>query len=237
MASSGDNGALGCTDVAGTHAIFGVHAFVNDPDVTGVGGTNLVTSFIPGSLRSTYVRENAFDDPFAASSVSGSSPGSVFGSGGGKSVIFGKPLYQFLVNTHASTRAVPDVALHMGGCPSTAVMPCGPDCNSDIVALGGLGFGVIGTSLSAPEFAGLQALQDQRFHSRAGNVNFLLYSLAAIHSVGNGPIFHNNIPGNNGYVATPGYNFVVGNGTVRGAQYVLDPFGPFAGDPQTPSNP
>jgi hypothetical protein len=50
-------------------------------------------------------------------------------------------------------------------------------------------------------------------------------------------VFHNNIPGNNGYPSHYGYNYVVGNGTPYGAQYALDPFGPLAGLPQTKSNP
>jgi hypothetical protein len=72
---------------------------------------------------------------------------------------------------------------------------------------------------------------------RAGNVNNVIYELAALGTLGNGPIFHNNIPGNNGYQSHQGYNFVVGNGTPYGAQYALDPTAPLAGDPQTPSNP
>jgi subtilase family serine protease len=234
--SSGDGGGLGCTDVTGATATVGVNWAPNDPDVTGVGGTNLVTTFTSGSLESKYVSENAFDDPFAA--APGVPTGSVWGSGGGKSTFFAKPLFQYLVNTGASTRTVPDVAMHMGGCPVGAALPCGPDRSFDIAAVGGEFFGLIGTSASSPEFAGLQAIQDQLLGSRTGNVNYLLYGLAALGTVGNGPIFHNDIPGNNGVYATRrGYNFVVGNGTPFGSQYDLDPFGPLAGNPQTPSNP
>ena len=67
-------------------------------------------------------------------------------------------------------------------------------------------------------------------------MNYLIYALAAVGSLGV-PIFHNNIPGNNGYPSHKGYNFVVGNGTLFGSRYALDPFGPVAGNPQTPSNP
>jgi len=233
--SSGDNGALNCTDVTGAVATLGVNWAADDTDVTGVGGTNLVTSFNSGSLRSAYVSENAYDDLFSASS--GEPAGEVWGSGGGKSLYFQKPLYQYLVNTGASMRTVPDVAMHMGGCPVGSVQPCGPDRSSDVTALGGGFYLLIGTSASSPEFAGLQAVQDQLLGSRTGNVNYLLYALAALGSVGNGPVFHNNIPGYNGYPSHAGYNYVVGNGTPRGAQYAFDPFGPEAGNPQTPSNP
>jgi subtilase family serine protease len=235
--SSGDNGALNCTDVTGTVATLGVNWAANDTDVTGVGGTNLVTSYNNGSsLRSAYVAENAYDDLFSPSS--GEPAGEVWGSGGGKSVYFPKPLYQYLVNNGASTRTVPDLAMHMGGCPEGAVTPCAADRSSDVTALGGGFYLLIGTSASSPEFAGLQAVQDQLLGSRTGNVNYLLYALAALGTVGNGPVFHNDIPGNNGgYPSTRGYNYVVGNGTPYAAQYDFDPFGPEAGNPQTPSNP
>lgn len=234
MNSSGDNGALGCTDTTGAIATFGVEWAANDSAVTGVGGTNLVTTS-NGTLKSSYVSENANDDQF--SPASGEPAGAVWGSGGGKSTFFAKPLYQYLVNTGASMRTVPDVAMHMGGCPFGSVQPCGPDRSSDVTALGGGLYLLIGTSASSPEFAGLQAVQDQLVGGRVGNANYLLYALAALGTVGHGPIFHNNIPGNNGYPSTRGYNYVVGNGTPYGSQYVLDPFGPMAGNPQTPSNP
>ncbi len=230
--SSGDFGALGCPDVSGTKSVFGVSSWADDPNVTGVGGTNLVTTFVKGSLQSKYVRENAFFDRFAA----GGFP-AIWGSGGGKSVLFPKPQFQNFVNTHASTRAVPDVAMHMGGCPVGAVTPCGSDRSFDIIYLGGQAVGLIGTSASAPEFAGLQAIQDQVRGGRAGNLNSELYFLARKDTVGNGPIFHDEIPGNNGYPSAPEYDFITGVGTPRGSQYVFHPFGPFAGNPQTPSNP
>lgn len=240
--SSGDNGAEGgdCTDVSGRNAIFGVSTFANDPNVTGVGGTNLVTSSIPGSLQSTYVSENADRDMFQPGS--GFANNAYWGSGGGVSVIWGKPAYQNLVDTGASTRAVPDLAMMMGGCPVGSQQPCGtkqlaPQRSAFITAFGGGLFLLIGTSGSSPEFAGLQALQDNTLGGRAGNVNNLIYSLAALGTVGNGPIFRNAIKGNNGYPTHPGYNFVLGNGTPYAAQYALLPFAPLAGNPQTPSNP
>jgi subtilase family serine protease len=238
--SSGDNGAQGgeCTDPTFTNAAFGVSAWANDPDVTGVGGTNLQTSSVAGSLQSTYVSENAnFDTFLPADSFA---HGAIWGSGGGKSILWPKPLFQYFVNTGASTRAVPDLSLMMGGCPFGSAPPCGsvnPTRSAFVTALDGELFLFIGTSGSSPDFAGLQAIQDQRLGGRAGNVNYLIYALAAIGSIGNGPIFHNNIPGNNGYPSHKGYNFVVGNGTLYGSRYALDPFGPIAGNPQTPSNP
>jgi subtilase family serine protease len=240
VTGSGDNGAQGgfCTDPSGANAVVGVSSWADDPNVTGVGGTNLMTSSIPGSLQSTYIRENAFPDAFLQGQ--GFANSAIWASGGGTSVIFGKPDFQSLVNTGATTRSVPDLAMMMGGCPAGTGPPCGnknPNHSAFITAINGGFYLLIGTSGSSPDFAGLQAIQNQVLGSPAGNANELIYYLAALGSVGNGPIFHNNIPGNNGYKSHQGYNFVVGNGTPYGAQYALSPFAPLAGNPQTPSNP
>jgi subtilase family serine protease len=233
--ASGDFGALGCTDPSGTNAIFGVEWPANDPDVTAVGGTNLETTYDPPSLSSAYVSENAYSDPIAPGP--GIPNGLIFGSGGGKSTYWRRPLYQFGSGTGSPMRTVPDIAMHMGGCPIIAVMPCAPGRSFDIAVFDGAFLGLIGTSESAQEFTGLQAIQDERLGTRVGNANYLIYLLAAVHGFGRSEIFHDNIPGNNGYPSHPGYNLVVGNGTPKGADYVFDPFGPFAGTPQTPSNP
>jgi subtilase family serine protease len=229
--ASGDNGALGCAPYGGTGSgAFGVLFPANDPDVTGVGGTNLeTTDDYPSSLNSAYIAENADDDPLDPS-LSGYT--GVWGSGGGASVYWQKPFFQFLANTGSSMRTVPDISMHMGGCPSDAQQPCSPDRSADLVSIGGVCcYGFIGTSASVQEFAGLQALQDETLHSRVGNVNFLLYALRGFGD------YRTNIPGNNGYATHPGYNWVLGNGTPYAAKYAFDPFGPFAGIPQTPSNP
>jgi subtilase family serine protease len=241
VGGSGDSGAQGgqCTDPTGEKAVFGVSVWADDPNVTGVGGTNLQTSSIPGSLQSTYLSENAYADTFL--SGIGFPSGAIWGSGGGKSVIWPKPFYQYFVNTGAFTRAVPDVSMMMGGCPAGSAPPCGPtplpSRSAFITVLGGGLYLLIGTSGSNQEFVGLQAIQDQTLGGRAGNVNYLLYALATFGSFGPLPIFHNNIPGNNGYPSHRGYNFVVGNGTPYGSRYALLPFVPVAGNPQTPSNP
>lgn len=239
LESSGDNGAQGgdCSDVSGANAVFGVSAWANDPNVTGVGGTNLVTSSIPGSLQSTYVSENAFADHFAPGQ--GFANGALWGSGGGVSTFWTKPTYQNIVKTGSKMRTVPDISMMMGGCPfgSTCTSADFPNRSAFVTALAGGLFLLIGTSGSSPEFAGLQAIQDQTLGGRAGNVNQLIYILAVAGHNGPRPVFHSNIPGNNGYPTQPGYNYVVGNGTPYGSRYALSPFGAIAGDPQTPSNP
>jgi kumamolisin len=124
-----------------------------------------------------------------------------------------------------------------------ALPPCGVtpraqlERSADVEVLDGNVIGVVGTSAAAPDFAGLLALFGQSQGGvRLGNINYLIYTLAAAN--GNGAFFRQNIPGNNGLFAThPGFNEVLGNGTLIARNFALLPFSPVAGDPQTPSNP
>jgi subtilase family serine protease len=87
----------------------------SSPHVTGVGGTNLVTTFQPPSLNSAYVKENAFPDRLAQDIFYGTpARGGLWASGGGISIFFKEPPYQLLVNSPSKYRTVPDLALHMG---------------------------------------------------------------------------------------------------------------------------
>ena len=250
VASSGDSGALAAVPLDCFNYEPNCGSFIpsaefpaSSPHVTGVGGTNLVTTYsgTTGDLNSAYVRESAFGDPLAEDIFYGTSAtGGYWGSGGGDSVIFKKPLFQALVNTgNKKFRTVPDLSLHMGGCPSGTIS-CGPDDSFDYLTLGNAYYGVIGTSASSPDFAGLTALAIQRYGSRMGNENFYIYTLAAAQSHGLPlKVFHTGIQGFNGlYSTTPkGYNRVLGNGTVDGRNFLIAPFIPAAGIPQTPSNP
>ena len=100
---------------------------LSDPSVTGVGGTNLQTVATPGVDDATYLSENAnFDPRLPAEYEIGPDQfvtvgNNTWGSGGGFSIIFPKPLYQFFVDTGSDTRrSVPDVSLTMGACPGDA---------------------------------------------------------------------------------------------------------------------
>jgi subtilase family serine protease len=249
IAASGDSGGLAayppeCFNYTpNCGAAFPAASFpASSPHVVGVGGTNLLTSYNPPSLNSTYVSEEAYGDPLTEDIFYGTYATNVFwGSGGGDSIFFRKPLFQAAVKTgNAKFRTVPDLSLHMGGCPVGAVLPCNPDDSADLLVLGGKLYGVVGTSASAPDFAGLTALNIQRQGSRLGNENYYIYTLAALQNAGLPiAVFRQNIPGFNGvFHTTPkGYNRVLGNGTVNGVNFMLAPFTPTAGIPQTPSNP
>jgi subtilase family serine protease len=242
VAATGDYGSKGCLSpitptTKGPPNVLGIHHPAADPNVTAVGGTNLQTAFVPGHLTSTYVSENAFPDQLDMAASGGFSQ---WGSGGGVSTLFPKPLYQQLVNTGSAMRTIPDVSMHMGGCPTFAVQ-CQKRLGRSFVYLAfstqatGIFLADRGTSAASPEFAGLVAVLEQRLGGvRMGNINSYIYALAAARGAA---AFHNNIPGSNGYPSNPGYNYVVGNGTPIAAVFAQDPSGPVAGDPQTPSNP
>jgi kumamolisin len=226
------------------HFLPGISDFASSPHVTVVGGTNLSTTYNPPSLESKYVSENAYGDPLIPFDPYGTGnwvEGGYWGSGGGKSVVFAKPPYQFLVDTRSDTRSIPDVSLQMGGCPGGILKgPCPSDRSAVVEVFAGQLFAAIGTSISAPDFAGLLALKVQHLGGRLGNENYEIYSMAARQQKGLAPheFFHQNIPGFNGFYDTNcGYNFVTGNGTVYGRNFILAPNVPAAGNPQTPSNP
>jgi subtilase family serine protease len=266
VASSGDSGALpipavACFDATPPKPIcgpmeVGISSPASSPHVTAVGGTNLITTFNaknPKDLNSAYVSENADDDPLDSDIFFGTSAsGAVWGSGGGISLIYPKPAYQSLVSQSnlpkaaKKFRTVPDLALQMGGCPGGTLFfdlhgECPPDRSFVWEIIGGQQEGVIGTSASSPEFAGLLALKIQNAGARLGNENFDIYALAAAQAAGSGnTVYRDQIQGNNGvYKSTlkGGYNMVIGNGTVIGGDFVQGPGLPVAGKPQTPTNP
>ena len=241
LASSGDQAALLCPSntyfFGNPNAKFmlGVSNPSDDPNITSVGGGNLITSYTPGSLVSTYVAENGFGDPEIPYDIYGfgaNVTGGYWGAGGGLSVIIPKPPYQTLVNTGSSTaRAQPDVGMMVGGCPAgISKLPCGPDRSYVIVTIGGSRYGFIGTSVSSPEFAGALALLVESMSTkgvpgsgRLGIVNYALYFASATQIAAGGaaaPIadqfYHMNIPGFDGYYTVTsgqGYNYIYGNGS------------------------
>ncbi len=259
VASSGDNGALGCNTVdyivnqaQGTSFILGVQHPGADPNVTAVGGTNLVTTATPGPDDATYLTENADFDPRVSEDVffpNDPVSNNIWGSGGGISTIFAKPFYQLLAPTGSRTkRTIPDVSLMMGGCPGDAAQDCTVLPRSAVLVwIGGQLSLLIGTSASAPEFAGVVALGVELNGGRLGNVNPLIYTLGAIQTVTGGAkapkplqFYHRIASGDNGfYKVKPGqaYSEVLGQGTLDVKNFLGLQLAPAAGTPNTPSNP
>jgi subtilase family serine protease len=244
--SSGDEGGLGCPEAGYFNnpptnpptvyqSVPGVSANASLPTVIGVGGGELETKSVAGSLSSVYSSEDGNSDPLPLDDPYGTGNLVVefFGAGGGKSVIFTKPSFQSLVDTGSTMRTVPDVGGHIGRYTATG--------SYDIEYFAGQETGVLGTSASAPDFAGLLALKVQSGHSRLGLENTDIYTLAS-HNYGQSyQYFHDNIPGNDQVysysVKHRGYNYIYGVGSVRGAAFLGLPFTAFANDPQTASNP
>lgn len=248
VASSGDSGGLSVPEVGyfygATSAkyVAGVEHPASSPSVTSVGGTNLQTVTGQG-LNSSYVSENAYGDPLVPSDPYGTGinvTGGYWGSGGGVSKVFAQPAYQKLVNTGStSMRTVPDVSLMEGGCPGTAVQPCGANRSAVVISFNGTLQGAIGTSVSAPQFAGALALAVQNFGGRLGNINTMLYQKALVqsHHIG-APVFHTGVQGFNGYEYTaPVYNQVIGLGSPYVRQLIGAPKAGPAGNPKTKTNP
>jgi subtilase family serine protease len=266
LASSGDSAGKGCLNVAyltgGTDPKFipGVETPAVDPNVTAVGGTNLVTSYTKGSLDSSYVSENAWDDPeipYDPYGVGVNAPGGSWGAGGGYSQIWDAPSYQSLVTTGSTTwRAVPDVGMQVGGCPGgiaadyhKKLNECFSNDPNDgngnaqrsygLFFIDGTAYGFIGTSLSSPEFASTVAHLVE-LNGRMGNLNPYIYKLAADQASGKGKVYHTNIPGYNGIVQTninTSYSLSTGVGTPIVTSFLGKPKVAPAGTPQTKSNP
>jgi subtilase family serine protease len=266
LTGSGDSAAKQCPSVSyfsGGPARFvrGVPEPASDPNVTAVGGTNLVTTYVQGTLDSAYAGENAWDDPevpYDPYGIGVPVSGGAWGAGSGYSKMWPAPDYQSAVNTGSDMRAIPDVGMQVGGCPAgiakdfhhgacTSKSPKDGNGNSQrssvAVALaagkGGGFFGVIGTSVSSPEFAGVLAhLIEQK--GRLGNVNPYIYRLAARQAGGGRRAFHTGIPGYNGVEETelnPAYSLSTGVGTPIVTSFIGQPRIPAAGTPQTSSNP
>jgi subtilase family serine protease len=253
--SSGDNAGLDCpqpgyaTSAPNSGLNFldvkGVEADADDPNVVAVGGTNLVTTHSKSSLASTYVSENSYDDLIGTDDPYGQGnfvTNELWGSGGGASAIFAKPSYQNDIPTGVATRGIPDVSMHMGGCPEGAVRCQAYEESSVYLYLGGSIVEVIGTSASSPEFAGLLAVRLAKTKVPLGNANAFIYSLAANNYKSPAfKYFRQGIVGNNGVVdaraGVQGWNQINGVGTPYGEIFADLGGHPFAGIPQTATNP
>ena len=96
VGASGDSGGLGCMSPsyfagAGGGFVAGVSVPAADPNVTAVGGTNLVTAAAAGGADSSYMRENAFaelEPAFDPLGLGNPVAGGVFGAGGGVSTLY-----------------------------------------------------------------------------------------------------------------------------------------------------
>jgi autotransporter-associated beta strand protein len=154
------------------------------PNVVGVGGTTLKLD-----AANNYLSEAGWSS-----------------SGGGISPYESQPSYQSGVVTQSTTqRTNPDVAF-VGG---TAVAIYDSYDGGSSTPW----FGVYGTSLSTPCWAGLVAIADQgRSLLGQGSLDGLSQTLPALYQLPASD-YHDITSGNNGYAAGAGYDLVTGRGT------------------------
>jgi len=239
--SSGDSGAEGCDDPHSETVATGplsVNLLASSPYVVAVGGTefnegsgnywNPSTTSLETAV--SYIPEDVWNDSCTSSNCpSGSSPNIVAG-GGGSSILYPKPPWQTGVTgiPMDGARDLPDVSLTASGHHDPYLiclrLSCNPNAQGQIEL-----FLVGGTSVSAPSFASIMALVDQKAGGRQGQSNYVFYSLAARETLsqcngssqtglpGSTCIFNdvavgnNSVPGESGY-GTPTTNYQSGVG-------------------------
>jgi hypothetical protein len=244
VASAGDSGAAACDPVSAAQATEGLAVAMpaSMPYVTAVGGSEFnegsgtywnTTNAANNGSAVSYIPEMAWNDTSAALGIEA--------TGGGASIWFTKPMWQSSTGVpNDGVRDVPDISLSASAnhdgylvCDETfnsstntftSVCPSGPFGGFDAVG---------GTSASTPAFAGIVALLNQFTNSPQGNINYVLYALAALspnplHDITTGT---NTVPcqmspptpdcpttgtgaGLMGYSAGSGYSAVTGLGSV-----------------------
>jgi subtilase family serine protease len=223
LTASGDSGAA---DVRFNQSTYYLHPVTSWPDsdplVTGVGGTQL---HLPGSgsARPATVWNDTYSVP-TNQYIFGSNGPNPLAGGGGKSVIFSRPVFQNSVRSAVGQqRGVPDISMSAA-------------CNGAVVMYQSFPgqqagwYPTCGTSEATPLFAGVVALADQAAGHPLGPINPALYALARAGAPGIVDV----TSGNNtvsfrqggklhtvtGFTAGPGYDLASGLGTVNAAKFV-----------------
>jgi subtilase family serine protease len=233
VAAAGDSGAADCD--TGTVSTRGLAIDLPGglPYVTSAGGTQFNegsgTYWLPAPAKGpdvissaiSYIPEIVWNNTAARNSLSA--------TGGGASTLFAKPAWQ--AGTGVPTdgaRDVPDISFNAAAdhdgyliCSQGSCVNGFRDSQNNLNVFGGTSFG-------APTFAGIVALINQTTNTTQGNVNSVLYPLAA-HSAAS---FHDVTAGDNtvpfqpktpdcsaspvsiGYAAGPGYDLATGLGSL-----------------------
>jgi subtilase family serine protease len=224
--ASGDSGAAGCDGGSETTESYGaaINGLCSSVYSVCVGATqfndtsNYGAYWTPGMNSTTkesaigYIPEGAWNQSGTVSGGSG-----LWATGGGASAVYAKPAWQAGPGVPADgKRDVPDVSL------------AGSTHDGFLVVEGGYLWVIGGTSASAPSFAGIMALVNQKTGAAQGNPNPTLYALATIesnHSTAHS-YFHditsgnNSVPGLTGFSAGTGYDQATGLGSVNGSDLV-----------------
>jgi subtilase family serine protease len=224
LAASGDSGAADVGLDETTYYLFPVTSWPDsDPLVTGVGGTQLYLNAVGDHTSPDTVWNDTYNVPTNEFIFGDAGPNPLAG-GGGKSILFPRPVYQDGVrNVVGSSRGVPDISMSAA-------------CNGAVdtyMSFGGQPVGwypVCGTSEATPLFAGIVALADQVAGHPLGLINPALYLMSALRLPGIVDVAQ----GNNtvsftqngqlytvqGFNARHGYSLAAGVGTVNAALFV-----------------
>lgn len=249
LVSAGDSGADGCDDpnITPAQGPLSVNALASSAFNIAVGGTmfnengndstywntnNNPTNF--GSAKS-YIPENVWNESCTPAQC-GLNAGLWAGGGGPSIFSLSKPSWQAGVPgiPNDGKRDVPDVSLTAAGHDPYLLClqgSCTPDSQGFISF-----FAVGGTSASAPSFAGVMALVNQKMAGRQGQANYVLYRLASTENLAqcnassttvlpaSTCVFNDVTKGNNSvpggspagqYPATIGYDMASGLGSVN----------------------
>jgi pseudomonalisin len=247
--SSADSGAAGCDAQFATppaYQFLSINYICASSYATCVGGTELVEG--PNSSQywsSTngagfvsalgYIPEGAWNEP------GNIGPYVAASGGGGASVYIPKPAWQAGIGVPAdNARDVPDVSFPSAS--HDAYYGCYAAGNGDC-STGNFYF-FYGTSAASPAMAGVTALLNQKTGSSQGNLNPLLYRLAAstpsvfhdatpatingtVCSIGSASVCNNSTPsatgltgGLAGYALTTGYDQATGLGSLDVANFL-----------------
>jgi hypothetical protein len=211
--SSGDGGSAGCdnfdTQQTATQGL-AVSGFASTPYNIAVGGTDfdqnnkwsqywsLTNDPVTHASVLSYIPEIPWNDSCAQIGISGcgsSAPGgslNIVAGSGGPSTIYSKPSWQSGAGVPSDgKRDLPDVSLFASnGFTGSLYLICNTDQfqsftgKCDLTSFGATIQGVGGTSASAPAFAGIMALVNQKqatgaiLAPRQGIANYVLYALA-----------------------------------------------------------
>ena len=209
VAASGDSGSTDCSPGQPSNAVT-VDDPADQPDVTGVGGTSLLSAGTPPT-------ETVWDNFYGA-------------GGGGVSSDFAQPGWQSGPGVNPSLAAAQCASLGRSSCREVPDVSASADpahgysiyCTA-APGCGGRGWQVVGgTSGASPLWAALVALVDQHLGSATGLVNPVLYSAgscaaAPFNDVTTGT---NSLQAASGgrYPATANYDVASGWGTPVGAR-------------------
>ena len=253
VVASGDTGAAGCDNLSETRAQgpVSVSLQASTPFTIAVGGTlfnengqastywNSTNNPTTLASAKSYIPENVWNETCSTQCGSNSAP--LAAGGGGASTFFSKPSWQAGVTgiPNDGHRDVPDVSLSAAG-HDPYILCLEGSCQT------GSAFGISGTSASAPSFAGIMALVNQKTGSRQGQANYVLYRLAAAETLSqcNGSkttalpaascvfrdvtVGSNAVPGEAGYgtgtakyQSTVGYDLATGLGSMNVANLLI----------------